>query len=118
MFNTQFYELLNIPKIEYTTPGRCVDDDNEICDYYCEYHYPSILPVFFDVLDYYLYYMNGEPFGLREVSTPKLCKKLQNKVVERLLYLSNYHSIEQEQQELYDIFDDYYYFEGRNKNGN
>ena len=49
----EFFEYFQIPKIEYKEPGRCVDDAGEICEWYISYDYPSIEPVFFDLLNYY-----------------------------------------------------------------
>lgn len=59
IFDT-FFEIFEIPKIKYETPGRVEDNDGEICEWYIEEDYPSIEPVFFDLLCYYETYLWGK----------------------------------------------------------
>lgn len=108
----EFYELFKIPKIEYTSPGRTVDDEGEICDYYIEKEYPSIVPVFFELLNYYATSLGGETFAVEEVSEFTLCNTLREKMVNRVLELSKTADVSEEIQDIYDILEEYYGFEG------
>lgn len=108
----EFYELFNIPKIEYTSPGRTVDEDGEICDYYIEKEYPSIEPVFFELLNYYNTSLLGEAFAVEEISEFTLCNALRERIVCRVMELSKTADVSEEIQDIYDILDDYYCFKG------
>ena len=86
----EFFEYFQIPKIEYKEPGRCVDDAGEICEWYISYDYPSIEPVFFDLLNYYNTLLNGTPLMVDNITEYKLCKALADAILERVKELEDF----------------------------
>lgn len=113
----EFYELFNIPKIEYKQPGRTVDDNNEICEYYIDYQYPPTEPVFFELLNYYNTCLWGKLFNVQDITEFSLCNTLRENIVKRILELSKTQDTSEELQDIYDIFNDYYNLRGET-NGN
>ena len=109
----EFFEYFQIPKIEYKEPGRCVDDNGEICEWYISYDYPSIEPVFFDLLNYYNTLLNGKPLMVDNITEYKLCKALADAILERVKELEKETDVTQEKQDIYDILEDYYCFARR-----
>ena len=102
----KFFEIFEIPKVEYRTPGRTVDDEGEICEWYVERDYPSIEPVYFDLLNLYEVQYNGVPLtvNLKEYD---LRKTLQDALVK--LYEEQTEEIKSElKADIQEIFKDYY----------
>ena len=56
-----FFELFEIPKIEYREPARVEDCNGDICEWYVTEDFPSIEPIFFDLLNIYEVQYNGNP---------------------------------------------------------
>lgn len=55
-----FFELFEIPKVEYKEPSRMVDNNGDICAWYVNEDYPIIEDVFFDLLNLYEVQYNGQ----------------------------------------------------------
>lgn len=104
----EFFEYFNIPKIEYREPGRTVDDNGDICEWYIDYDYPSVEPVFMDLLNYYNMQLGGTPLFVDNITEYKLCKVLADAVLKRVLEMSLEGDVEIEKQEIREIFTDYY----------
>ena len=78
-----FYELFEIPKVRYNTPGRTYDD-NGVCEHYTEEVYPEIEPVFFDLLNIYEVQYHGDL-----VITSLKANMLKNQLKDSLVILYN-----------------------------
>lgn len=102
----KFYETFNIAKIEYSSPGRTVDGDGEICEWYLDYEYPSIEPVFFDLLN-----ILDVQYNTDKINTFLNDYDLRLNLVQGLLNL--YETLDPELKEelkrdVKDVFDEYY----------
>ena len=102
----EFFKLFEVGKIEYRTPGRTVDDEGEICEWYVEREYPPIEPVFFDLLNLFVQYNYDKTIycPLREYS---LCLNLVQGLMELHSEL-NEELKEELKRDIQDIFTDYY----------
>ena len=101
----RFFEVFEIPKIEYREPGRAVDDDGEVCEWYIDYDYPSIEPVFFDLVNLYNVHYTG-----REVNCPLIETNLKKCIMQSLLDLNDVldDDLKAElKRDIQDIFKDY-----------
>ena len=106
--NNEFFEYFNIPKIEYREPGRTVDTLGDIAEWYVDYDYPSVEPVFMDLLNYYNTCLGGTPLSVDNITEYKLCKVLTDAVLKRVLEMSLEEDVEMEKQDIREIFTDYY----------
>lgn len=101
-----FYETFGINKLEVREPGRTVDNDGEICEWYIDYQYPSIEPVFFDLLNIYEVQYNGPAFVIN-ITEHNLKQCLIKKILE--LYNNLEQNIKKEfKQDIKDTFVEYY----------
>ena len=106
IFN-KFFETFGIERIPYRTPGRTYDDEGELCEWYIEYDYPSIEPVFFDLLNILNVQYQEKKTNFCELNDYNLRLNL----VQGLLDL--YESLDEElkgelRQDVYETFHDYY----------
>lgn len=108
-----FYEYFNIPKINYYSPGRTYDSEGNCCEYYIEMCYPSIEPVYFQLLVFYNHYLDGTPLTCTDIDSHSLCNQLTSAILQRVQELEQTQDVLEEKQEVYDIFEDYYCFEGK-----
>lgn len=103
----KFFEIFEIPKIEYRTPGRTYDCEGELCEWYVERDYPSIEPVYFDLLNLYEVQYNGEPLtvNLKEYD---LRKTLQDALVKLYEEETDTEIKLELKADIQEIFKDYY----------
>ena len=102
----EFYKLFEIKKIDYKEPGRVVDDNGDICEWYIDKGYPDIEPIFFDLLNIYrVQYSGKEVYGAYTESNLK--KGLMQCLVD--LYQISDDSIKEElKKDIQFEFEDYY----------
>lgn len=106
----EFHESFNIPKIEYKQPGRTVDDDGDICEWYTWEDYPSIQPVFMELLNYYYGNLHGTKIFMScEITPQNLCCTLVEAIIGNIEdSIKRGINMEDEIQDIRDIFTDYY----------
>ena len=102
----EFFKLFDIKKVEYREPARVEDNNGDLCEWYIEYDYPCIEPVFFDLLNLYEVQYRG-----REVNCPLKSYNLKLCLMQSLIDL--YNVIEDKLKEelkrdIQNIFEDYY----------
>ena len=107
----KFFETFSIEKIPYKTPGRTYDCDGELCEWYIEYEYPSIEPVFFDLLNI----LNVQYSYDNTIYCELNAYNMRLNLVQGLLDL--YESLGEElkgelRQDVYETFKDYYNVDG------
>jgi len=107
----KFFETFGIEKIPYKTPGRTYDGDGELCEWYIEYEYPSIEPVFFELLNILTVQYSYDKTIYCELKDYNMRLNL----VQGLLDL--YESLDSElkgelRQDVYETFKDYYNVDG------
>ena len=107
----KFFETFGIEKIPYKTPGRTYDYDGELCEWYIEYEYPSIEPVFFDLLNI----LNVQYSYDNTIYCELNAYNMRLNLVQGLLDL--YESLGEElkgelRQDVYETFKDYYNVDG------
>lgn len=103
----KFYEYFNIPKVEYREPGRVYDDDGELCEWYISEEYPSLTPVFFELLHYYYGNLHGDELPLTEMRANTLLETLTTALVERVMLLEQEHDMSDEKNDIKEIILDY-----------
>ena len=106
--NNEFFEYFDIPKIEYREPGRTVDDNGDVCEWYIDYDYPSAEPVFMDLLNYYNTQLGGTPLSVDNITEYKLCKVLLDAILKRVKEIEVEQGITFEKDDIKEIFTDFY----------
>lgn len=104
--NNEFFEYFNIPKIEYREPGRTVDDNGDICEWYIDYDYPSIEPVFMELLNYYNVQLDGDRLSVDNMTEHKLCEVITDAILARVKELSKETDVTMEKADIREIFTD------------
>lgn len=106
----EFFEFFNIPKIEYKEPGRTVDDNGDICEWYVDYIYPSIEPVFMDLLHYYYGNLHGNKIFISGcIDSYSLCNTLSDAIIGNIKDAeASGLDMSDERADIKEIFEDYY----------
>lgn len=106
----KFFEYFNIPKIEYREPGRVVDDEGELAEWYIDYDYPSVEPVFMDLLHYYYGNLHGNRLFISGAIEPYiLCNTLSEAILGLFLDAEEKGlDMSEEKEEVREIFTDFY----------